>query len=202
MNAQRFHNEMANGIFRPIYPVIAQNILKESQVRKGHCVDVGGGAGVLGVELARQSQLNVTVVDCDPLNIELSRLYFEKTGMEQRVSFIQACAEELPLDDNSIDLVVSLGSLFFWENRVKGMNEIWRILRPRGFAYVGGGMGSTKLKREIVNNQSTDAPWMVENKKRFRNNLPIHLELMMRQTCIPFWTLESSDEGTWIIFRK
>ena len=57
MKAHVFHKQMATGIFKPIYPVIARNILQKSQICKGHCVDVGGGSGVLAMELIRQTRV-------------------------------------------------------------------------------------------------------------------------------------------------
>ena len=202
MQAQQFHTKMATGIFKPIYPVIARNILQKSQVRKGVCIDVGGGSGILALELARRSKLEITVIDCNCDSIALAKEYFDENNDGFRLNTIYASAENMPLRSNSVDLAVSRGSVFFWKNKVKGMNEIYRVLRPGGFAYIGGGMGTTKLKREIMSSQSTDSKWISENKKRFRKNLPLHLKLMMRQTEIPYWTMESSDEGTWILFKK
>ena len=202
MQAQQFHTKMATGIFKPIYPVIARSILQKSQVRKGLCIDVGGGSGVLAWELAQQSQLEVTVVDCNHESVALAKKYFRENNTGFRLKAICASAENLPLRSNSVDLAVSRGSVFFWSDKIKGMNEIYRVLRPGGFAYIGGGMGTTKLKREITKTQSPDSKWISDNKKRFKKNLPLHLKLMMRQTEIPYWTMESSDEGTWILFRK
>ncbi len=202
MQAQQFHTRMATGIFKPVYPVIARNILQRSQVRKGVCIDVGGASGVLALELEKQSQLEITVIDCNAESIALAKKYFAENNAGLRLNAICAPAENLPLRSNSVDLAVSRGSVFFWNDKVKGMNEIYRVLRPGGFAYIGGGMGTTKLKREIMKTQSPDSKWISENKTRFRKNLPLHLELMMRKTEIPYWTMESSDEGTWILFRK
>lgn len=202
MQAQQFHTKMAIGIFKTIYPVIARNILRKSQVRKGVCIDVGGGSGMLAWELAKLSQLEVTVVDCNSESVAIAEEYFRENNAGFRLKAICASAENLPLRSNSVDLAVSRGSVFFWDDKIKGMNEIYRVLRPGGFAYIGGGMGTTKLKREITKTQPSDSKWILDNKKRFRKNLPLHLELMMRQTEIPYWTMESSDEGTWILFRK
>jgi len=49
----------------------------------------------------------------------------------------------MPFPDNSVDLVVSHGSIFFWDDQVKGLQEIYRVLRPGGRAMIGGGAGST-----------------------------------------------------------
>jgi SAM-dependent methyltransferase len=48
----------------------------------------------------------------------------------------------MPFPDNSVDLVVSRGSIFFWNDPVQGLKEVYRVLRPGGKAYIGGGAGS------------------------------------------------------------
>ncbi|MGZ4033214.1 MAG: class I SAM-dependent methyltransferase [Tumebacillaceae bacterium] len=40
--------------------------------------------------------------------------------------------EDVPLNDQSVDLVVSLQNLHAWESPVKGIREVMRVLRPGG----------------------------------------------------------------------
>jgi SAM-dependent methyltransferase len=42
----------------------------------------------------------------------------------------------------SVDFLVSRESIFFWDDPVKGLKEIRRVLRPGGTACIGGGAGS------------------------------------------------------------
>ena len=48
----------------------------------------------------------------------------------------------MPFPDDTVDLVVSRGSIFFWDDPAKGLSEVARVLRPGGKAYIGGGAGS------------------------------------------------------------
>ncbi|GAB4285123.1 MAG: hypothetical protein Kow0029_31870 [Candidatus Rifleibacteriota bacterium] len=50
-------------------------------------------------------------------------------------------AESLPFISDSIDIVYSRGSIFFWPDIRASIKEIARILRPDGFALIGGGYG-------------------------------------------------------------
>ncbi|WP_282035963.1 class I SAM-dependent methyltransferase [Saccharicrinis aurantiacus] len=202
MDGQKFHKKMATGYFKSIYPVIANNIIKKSRKSQGLCVDVGGGTAVLGVEIARISQFNIINVDKDARSIQLAEEYIKSQEMEKRIIPLNCSAEDLQLASESADLVVSRGSVFFWEDKVKGMREIYRVLKPGGFAYVGGGMGNYKLSQQILTGLATDKTWIEETNWRYRQNLPIHLKLMMRETNIPNWSIESSQEGTWILINK
>jgi ubiquinone/menaquinone biosynthesis C-methylase UbiE len=63
-------------------------------------------------------------------------------GLEDRLFAVVGVAEAMPLVDNTVDLVVSRGSIFFWDDPVAGLREVQRVLKPGGKAYVGGGAGS------------------------------------------------------------
>jgi len=47
---------------------------------------------------------------------------------------IVASAENLPLDDNSVDFIFCHWMLYFLteENRIKAVSEMWRVLKPKG----------------------------------------------------------------------
>jgi len=47
----------------------------------------------------------------------------------------------MPLPSESVDLVFSRGSIFFWDDPAQGLQEVYRVLRPGGEAMIGGGRG-------------------------------------------------------------
>ena len=51
--------------------------------------------------------------------------------------FIQADAMALPFADDSFDVVISAASLKHWSDGKRGLEEIRRVLAPRGIAFVG-----------------------------------------------------------------
>lgn len=202
MDAYTFHRKLANGYFRSIYPVIAKNILKRSPLKTGTCIDIGCGSGVLGIEIACISNFNIINIDPNEQFVQLAKEVAEKHHLSHRVKVIKGFAEHIPLNSNSIDLAVSRGSIYFWKDKVKGLKEIYRVLKPGGFAYIGGGMGNTSLMNSINRQLSEDSDWQKQKNERFRKNLPIHQKLLMKQTGISDWTMESSQEGTWILINK
>jgi ubiquinone/menaquinone biosynthesis C-methylase UbiE len=70
-----------------------------------------------------------------------------------RVVTLVGQAEAMPLPDACVDLAVSRGSIFFWDDPARGISEAHRVLRPGGQAMIGGGLGSAYpawARREFI----------------------------------------------------
>lgn len=124
------------------YPYVVQDILKHCQPKKGFWVDLGAGRGQVAIPLLEATGNPIVMVDpkSEVLaeGLELAR----EKGLQDRLFAVVGVAERLPFPDNSVDLLVSRGSIFFWEDPAKGLQEVHRVLRPGGKAYIGGGAGS------------------------------------------------------------
>jgi ubiquinone/menaquinone biosynthesis C-methylase UbiE len=122
-------------------------------------------------------------------------------GVHDRVSAVQGSAEKLPFDNNSVDLVVSRGSIFFWEDQQQGLAEVYRVLRSGGWAYIGGGFGTAELLQEILAEKADDLKWDRERKERLAKNPPGYFEAMLLKLGID-GIVERGEAGMWIIFKK
>lgn len=201
MNATEYNEKVMNGFFRKVYPVVARQILDTTGITQGKCIDLGGGPGMLGISLASITQLKVInydpIAECIPLVNENSRIH----GVSHRVTALSGQAEAMQFADNSIDLVISRGSIFFWENQTQGLREVYRILRPGGWAYIGGGFGTLQLLNEINALRAADTLWNEKRKERMKKNPPEHYIQLLRDLRIE-GTVSYSEEGTWIKFVK
>lgn len=56
-------DEIAEQIFSPIYPVLAEQIVATTGIRAGCCLDIGAGGGHLGLNLALASEMSMTLLD-------------------------------------------------------------------------------------------------------------------------------------------
>ncbi len=134
----RFY-DTARTVFAPVYPALARQLVQDYGLSKGIAVDLGGAEGSLAIELARISSLTVYSVDINPAAVRLCNFLAEQNGFTGRVLALEADATNLPLRDGLADLVVSRNSLFNWPDQMAGFREAYRILRPGGVAYMGGG---------------------------------------------------------------
>lgn len=124
------------------YPCVARDVMEMCRPREGVWLDLGCGSGPVAFALAELS--DSLLVLADPNREALSEAVHrsEELGLRRRTVGVAGRAEELPLADGSVDLVVSRGSIFFWRDRPAGVREVYRVLRPGGRAMLGGGLGS------------------------------------------------------------
>ena len=131
------------------FPYNVKDILNLCKPEKGFWVDLGAGKGQLTIPLVEATDNPVVMLDpnADSLSqgLELAR----EKGLAHRLSAVVGVAENIPFPDNSVDLVVSRGSVFFWSDPVKGLQEVHRVLRPGGKAMIGGGAGSGYPKEAV-----------------------------------------------------
>jgi ubiquinone/menaquinone biosynthesis C-methylase UbiE len=201
MDAVEFNEKIMKGHFRKIYPLIAGQIVSRTGVVRGRCLDLGGGPGMLGICIAKITLLRVTVVDLLQECVDLAWKNIIEEGFAHRVDAMQGVAESLPFADGSIDLIVSRGSIFFWEDQAKGLSEVCRVLRPGGWAVIGGGFGTLELLREIEALMADDAEWNRKRKERMAKNPPDHYREILLRLGID-GVVEDEEAGTWIVFRK
>lgn len=201
MNAKEYHYKIMNGLFRDIYPVIAGQALARTGVTSSLCIDLGGGPGMLGICIAQCSDLRVVIVDPLADCLALAKENIARHGLSGRVTIRRGAAEALPVGDGEAALVVSLGSIYFWEDQGKGLHEVFRALKPGGWAYIGGGFGNQALRDRIFAEKANDPEWKAGMSERGRKNPPGHFSALLTETGIP-GEVRSDDSGTWIVFRK
>jgi ubiquinone/menaquinone biosynthesis C-methylase UbiE len=97
-------------------------------------LDVGGGAGVYGLPLAREGY-SVHLIDPVPLHVDQAR---EASALQQDAPLVGADvgdARRLTCDDDSVDAVLLLGPLYHLtsrDDRLQALREAYRVVRPGG----------------------------------------------------------------------
>jgi ubiquinone/menaquinone biosynthesis C-methylase UbiE len=122
-----------NSLFGPIADDIASVAPSGTAV-----LEVGCGSGALSLRLAAHHGLTVTGVDVDPDEIRRAR---EKAARAAgagwaRPEFLVADVARMPFDDASFDLVVSTFSMHHWDDKVAGLADVCRVLRPGSRALI------------------------------------------------------------------
>jgi ubiquinone/menaquinone biosynthesis C-methylase UbiE len=188
----------------PVYPLIAQQIIDDYHLDTGICIDIGTGPGYMGLELAKITNLEVYFLDLDAKSLEKARDNVTVCELDNTVHFVEADVTALPFEDNFADFVVSRGSLWFWKDQVKGIQEIYRVLKKGGIAFIGGGLGRytpatmrerLKGRRRLIQEKHKDVKFLDES----------GLRELIKESALPGCRIVSDGEegaGTWIEIRK
>lgn len=112
-------------------------------------LDVGCGSGWAVYEMSRYAVKGRLIgIDISPAMVAKASSSY---GEPDRVTFLQGEAEQIPLEDNSFDLVVSFESVFFWPDISKALMEIHRVLVPGGCLAIFTGLyEGMKLQRFMM----------------------------------------------------
>ncbi len=136
---------------QPMYALLAQQFMDDYHLMNGVACDIGTGHGSLGIELAKITHMKIIFLDIDETAISLAKKNFNTVEADNEAEFLVSPVEQIPLPNESVDFVMSRGSVVFWDDIKLGLQEIQRILKPGGVAIVGGGLGrympSTMRKR-------------------------------------------------------
>ena len=130
-HASHRYDRMARLGLRRVYRRIVDDLALAAP-HGGAVLDIGTGPGVLLVELGRRRpDLVLTGVDLSDDMVGLATKNLGGAGTAR-----SGDAADLPLAEDSFDLVVSSFSLHHWSDTTGAAAEIDRVLRPGGSLYL------------------------------------------------------------------
>jgi len=196
------YNEVALGVNAPIYAYYARQIADRTRISSGRCLDVGCGGGYLGLALARISALDFVFLDQSPEMLTCAEENIHRFDCASRARTLRGTVQAIPLEEDSIDLVISRGSVPFWDDLPTAFGEIHRILRPDGQAYIGGGLGDPATRAQVEERRRLAHPeWRDKVLRPPRHDNKHYTDALIRAGIRPF-SVDRSDEGLWIRFTK
>lgn len=134
----RFYDRFVNRTFIKWFEYIAKNV-KDRQI-SGVILDIGTGPGRLPIEITKQvPNVKVIGIDLSKDMVRIARKNADKEGLTNRVGFKMGSAYDTGFEDGSIDLVISTGVVHHLKEPVNAFNEIYRILRRGGEAWIYDG---------------------------------------------------------------
>lgn len=129
------YNATAAKVLRKPETKIANDIIEK--MGSGTIVDLGSGTGYLSIEIAKRTPgIQVYGIDLSRQMIRIARRHAR--GIEN-AQFKFGNAADLPFEDNSIDLIISTGSLHHWKTPARVFDECYRALKIGREAWIYDG---------------------------------------------------------------
>jgi ubiquinone/menaquinone biosynthesis C-methylase UbiE len=193
------YNSIATGIFAPLYAYYARQIVAKTGIHSGCCLDIGCGGGHLGMALLQITDLSLILLDRSRDMLRLAGEKLAHRGNAQAAGLVLAAVQAIPLRDASMDLVVSRGSVPFWEDLPEAFREIRRILRPGGRACIFGGLGPPEMRKAIEQQMRLQDPnWQSARSHTIPRRKDGQYDQALRLAGIEQFTVVRNDTGMWI----
>jgi ubiquinone/menaquinone biosynthesis C-methylase UbiE len=120
---------------RDSYRYVAEQVAQ--QIVTGRVLDVGTGPGYLPIEIVKLARgVEVTGIDVSKDMVRMAGKNAQKSGVDDRVRFEYMDANDMRYRDSCFDLVLSTGSFHHWKKPVRVLNEIHRVLKDGGQAWI------------------------------------------------------------------
>jgi len=115
-----------------VYVTAAEEIIRRTGVTEGYCLDLACGDGLLALELARRTKLQIYCVEKDPARVKTARTLFDSAGLYGvRVTVHQADPAKTRYPNYFADLIVSGRSVTEGPGAVS-LEEVGRMQCPGG----------------------------------------------------------------------
>ncbi len=158
--SEKFIPALGFHLFTPCYDLIVgltgrertvkQALIQQADLQPGQKVlDLACGTGTLALMVKQyEPTIELTGVDADQRMLNKARRKTESAGVS--IAYDQALSFSLPYPDGCFDQVLS--TMFFhhltWDEKVRSVREVYRILQPGGQFYVADwGAPDSRLMR-------------------------------------------------------
>ena len=110
-----------------------RKVVDMAELRDGMLVlEVGSGTGYTSEEIISRVGIDSLVA------LDQSIHMYMRAREKFPLKFVRGDAENLPFKNDAFDAVISAGSIEYWPNPQKGVNEIYRVTKPGGKAVIIG----------------------------------------------------------------
>ena len=128
-----------------------------------------------------------------------------KKQCAHKIGFVFADAHYLPFRDNYADVIVSRGSLQFWQDREQVFAEIYRVLKPGGHAFVGRGFSGNmplEVAKQVRMKQGGGPKYNPADTASELEGIMKNLGISNFEIIRPRMDQEQLNYGVWVVFSK
>jgi demethylmenaquinone methyltransferase / 2-methoxy-6-polyprenyl-1,4-benzoquinol methylase len=113
----------------------AINIIRK-YISPGQILDVATGTGDLAIEALRLGPVKVTGIDISEKMLELGKKKILNRGLEARIELMKGDSQSIAFPENIFSVAMCAFGVRNFENPLKGLSEMCRVLQPGGMVMV------------------------------------------------------------------
>lgn len=114
-----------------------KRLVKEMAARNPQAIlDVATGTADLAIAASRLKPIKITGTDIAEEMLEIGKKKIQKLGLTDTIELLKADSENLPFADETYDAAMVAFGVRNYEDLQKGLNEMYRILKKEGSAYI------------------------------------------------------------------
>jgi hypothetical protein len=130
-----------NRLWGPVYPHLSEQVRELYGRDGGRVLDIGPFAGTI-FDLKRKLTGGSFLIASFPSGMSpFYRAEATARNMEGGIDIVESSPTLACIRDNTIDVIVFRGALFFPSLFRTDLPAVYRVLRPGGVGFVGGGFG-------------------------------------------------------------
>jgi SAM-dependent methyltransferase len=190
-----------NDLWSRIYPYLAAQAMEYYGRSHGEVLELGPFSGGISTELARlHPRLNITIAAQDHGVVDYLRKDIEEAGLNRKIGVNWSELDKLVFADCLFDLVIFRGAYFFLDEEGKILQEIYRVLKEDGLAFIGGGYGRNTPQALI--DEIADESRDLNDRLGRRRVTEGEVTTMVNKAGLTSRTRIEKEGGLWLVIQK
>jgi hypothetical protein len=187
-------------LWNPVYPYLTRHIEEIYGRRSGDILEMGPFCGAVFSMQTQGMGDSFSIAAFPPGMGDFFCKEAEKHEIDNKVHVVESNASLAGITEHSIDLVIFRGALFFPSLFNVDFSAIYRVLREKGVAIVGGGFGKYTPGKVIdaISERSRALNLRIGKTEITASKLREDIKTGM----IPGQAELVSDGGLWVIIKK
>jgi SAM-dependent methyltransferase len=189
-----------NSLWRPVYPYLARQIQELYDRRNGTILEMGPFCGVLFALQEERIGESFRMAVFPQGMKDAFQEEIERRKLGNRVSLIETDPFLTGVEENSFDLVIFRGAFFFPSLFQVHFQDIERILKPEGMAFIGGGFGKYTPQNVIkeIGKNSRELNLAIGKVEMSEDRL----NKEVAESTVKGTLEVTTDGGLWVVMRK
>ncbi|MFB3884477.1 MAG: hypothetical protein ACE144_04565 [Thermodesulfobacteriota bacterium] len=192
--------EELNLLWEPIRPYLASQIEELYDRRDGHILEIGPFSGLIFAFAEKHIGRSFSIAAFPQATIPLYRQEAQKLGLGNRVTIIESNSSLIHISDDSVDLAIFRGALFFPSLFHADLGAVYRTLKAGGIAFVGGGFGKY-TPAEVISQIGKRSEQLNASLGRVRITLE-SVQDRVRSSHLEEKCEITTEGGLWVVMKK